>query len=73
MWLISGLMERVRTYQELMGAAWSPAGGQAATLRSLGVAVVAGAKPTVHDLAGQGQGQGGGAIAPGTRLRRRLP
>jgi hypothetical protein len=56
-----------------MGAAWSPAGGQATTLRSLGVAVVAGAQPTVHDLAGQGQGQGGGAIAPGTRLRRRLP
>ena len=54
-----------------MGAAWSPAGGQAATLRSLGVAVVAGAQPTVHDPAGQGQG--GGAIAPGTRLRRRLP
>ena len=35
--------------------AWSPAGGQAATLQSLGVAVAAGAQPTVHDLAGQGQ------------------
>jgi hypothetical protein len=47
-----------------MGCGVEPGGGQAATLRSLGVAVVAGARPTVHDLAGQDQdqGQGGGVI-----------